>query len=35
LPGIDGKVARAVNEAIAKDVKKRIGIAEFVRVLVG
>jgi pSer/pThr/pTyr-binding forkhead associated (FHA) protein len=33
LPGIDGKVARAVNGAIAKDVKKRIGISEFVRAL--
>jgi hypothetical protein len=29
LPGIDRKVARAVNGAIEKDVKKRLGIAEF------
>jgi serine/threonine-protein kinase len=34
LPGIDAKVAKAVNGAIVKDVKKRIGIAEFVRALV-
>ena len=34
LPGIDRGVAKAVNGAIVKDVKKRIGIAEFVSVLV-
>lgn len=33
LPGIDMKVAKAVNRAIVKDVKKRIEIAEFVRAL--
>lgn len=33
LPGIDRNVARAVNAAIVKDEKKRIGIAEFVRAL--
>lgn len=33
LPGIDMKVARAVNGAIVKDVGKRVGIAEFVRAL--
>jgi hypothetical protein len=35
LPGIDGKVAKTVNGAIVKDVRKRIGIAEFVKTLVG
>jgi hypothetical protein len=35
LPGIDAKAAKAVNGAIVKDVKKRIGIAEFVKALVG
>jgi hypothetical protein len=33
LPGIDGKVAKAVNGAIEKDVKKRLGIGEFYRAL--
>jgi hypothetical protein len=34
LPGINGKVAKAVNGAIEKDVKKRLGIAEFSKALV-
>lgn len=33
LPGIDAKVARAVNGAIEKEVKKRLGIAEFAKAL--
>jgi hypothetical protein len=33
LPGIDGKVAKAVNGAVVKDVENRIGIAEFIRAL--
>jgi hypothetical protein len=33
LPGIDPKVARMVNGAIEKNVRKRVGIAEFVKAL--
>lgn len=33
LPGIDRAIAKTVNEAIEKDGKRRIGIAEIVRVL--
>lgn len=33
VPGIDRNVAKAVNAAIEKDVKKRIGIAEFIKTL--
>lgn len=33
LPGIDGKVARAVNGAIEKDIKKRIEIKSLLRKL--
>lgn len=33
LPGVDRGVAKAVNAAIGKDFKKRIGIAEFVKAL--
>jgi hypothetical protein len=35
LPGIDRGVAKAVNGAIVKDVKKRIGVGEFARALAG
>ena len=31
---IDGMVAKAVNGAIEKDVKKRLGIGEFLKALV-
>jgi len=33
LPGIDRKVAKAVNRAIEKDEKKRLGVVEFSRAL--
>jgi hypothetical protein len=33
LPGIDRRVAKAVNVAIEKDIKKRIGVAEFANVV--
>ena len=33
LPGIDRNIAKVVNAAIEKDVKKRIGVAEFVKAI--